>query len=527
MSSNAVSSPFDVKTIGCVALESSDGKQFFANPFILGTASPVLSSILTTTNESKLVKTIDWVPTVVVPEMDKEALDFFLRLLYPIRNPEVSDVSTVLQVFKAGKTYQAGFIEQQITPIISRFLADNAPRVYASACDLNFEDGARLAAQYMLKSRADAKADFNYVPEMEMVSAGAYFRLLWYINCSGDVCKDFKFVHRDLRDGTHALQVAPPIRSNVNTIDWVDAATLKRVPADLMIESSEDDTVRLPAHKALLTVASPVLAERISQLQSKGPKDLPVLRLPESSHVLRVLLQLCYGSVVLTASDCANIHLISAGFAAGKYAMPRVCDAVQKVFHSHLLLTEPILAYLLAACCGSNAEARIAARNSLRIRGEYPYLPGMENVPAKIYYRLLRYRRDVKVAAQAVIDEFEKQHLKVEAVNEVASLVPTSTSDLGSESSASNSIVPALAATALELTSITVTLTAGPSKASGQTSPFAFTPIQGSGASASALPSPGYFSGCHGLKLSTRLSWNKFQELERLVKEAIDKVRRT
>ncbi|KZT07324.1 uncharacterized protein LAESUDRAFT_758738 [Laetiporus sulphureus 93-53] len=113
---------------------------------------------------------------IIPMEEDNETLDRLLRLCYPISPPDLDDVNQLSSVLKAARKYLMDDVVQMVC-IQMRKLAKTVPlRVYALALQFGLEEEARFAAKCSLAIPLRDK----YVPELEDITGGAYYRILDY-----------------------------------------------------------------------------------------------------------------------------------------------------------------------------------------------------------------------------------------------------------------------------------------------------------------------------------------------------------
>ncbi|TFK80481.1 hypothetical protein K466DRAFT_591822 [Polyporus arcularius HHB13444] len=212
-----------------------------------------------------------------------------------------------------------------------RAAASDAPlSVWAAACRIGVESVAHHAASLALRLKLDLtshKLDF-----LEGVSAADYFRLRQFHRLRG--------IHR-LRgkvDDTFRLLTPPlvddprrPTEAVLSTLPPREILPDMPYP-DLICRTSDD--VNFKVHRAILSVASPVLYSRIKGVLSDreeggdSTSSLPVLELAESSRVLAALLRMCYPTITELPPHLDNYAALL--FAAEKYQMARIQDDIRK-----------------------------------------------------------------------------------------------------------------------------------------------------------------------------------------------------
>ncbi|THH27013.1 hypothetical protein EUX98_g7174 [Antrodiella citrinella] len=295
----------------------------------------------------------DGSPVIPVTETSK-VMDKLLRLVYPVNMPSLDDVAEVAEVLLVGRKYQMSSAGMSVlSSAFDKFASSLPLRCFALACKFGMEDKARRAAKCLLTKKAlslkmsEDPSDMASVPEVEHVTAGALFRLQWYSRMRGNVAEFFQFIDRSHDDGTtedssqSPVSVPSPNDESEPTDDdtklepiiagWLTfSAQLDRIPADLHVHSSIDSTVDLPAHKLVLALSSPVLADKIARSTARDDSDagLPVICLSEDGEILQHLLQFCYGSFG-SIIDSESLDLDSDMFvhiirAAQRYSMDKI-----------------------------------------------------------------------------------------------------------------------------------------------------------------------------------------------------------
>ncbi|TCD64217.1 hypothetical protein EIP91_004352 [Steccherinum ochraceum] len=340
-------------------------------------------------------------------------IDGLLRLIYPVEDPPLDTLSSIVDVLRTGRKYQVS--NAVMHPVSQAFnkLAETQPlQVFATACRFEMEDEAMEAARRALKVQKsmedseEKKLTGAYVDEMEHVSAGAYFRLQWYLSVDGKVNDSFKFIRRDVADGTTEPEVESFLKDvesegDEETTDFDEHAldaygAFSRLLADLHVQSSIDPSVDFPVHQSILIIHSPVLADEITKPLSIHSDGLPVIHLPIDRDLLHRLLQLCYGALTVledpSTYDIDSKMLLRLVEIAKKYDMPRIVDAARVMLRA-FLASDPMPAYFVAVACGWSHAAHEAARYAIEVPDiQWEYVAQMEHCPAKAYYNFLRYK---------------------------------------------------------------------------------------------------------------------------------------
>ncbi|THH29697.1 hypothetical protein EUX98_g4508 [Antrodiella citrinella] len=412
-----VSHPFDVKTSCAVRLRSADNVDFFVNAVIATMASPVFAKMLLPGNIENLAREEDGTAIIHLPEWRAVVVDTILRIIYPsMRNPDIPSVSHIYAVLKAARQFDMGLVQQVAQSSLAQFVPSDPVRVFAVACAFGFEKEAADAAQAAIHCRkAFQHFRFEYLPEMQDVSAGMMSRFSFFVNKFGSVPNAFSFIYPTAGASPALSSGYSGIKPGAELIKVADSCTLthaifSRIPNDLIVYSSVNAEETFSTHKFAVMVSSPVLADRLRDVSLSG---LPKLVLPESVEVLRCLLRNCYRALNLDvdvvderAGGDRTRCLVGVALAAAKYKMA----AVVKLAHGDLLslieTLDPLEAYFVASLFGWEVEARLAARNAVEMLPDFHYVPVMEEASAMSYTRLLQYRVSVQEAVKGVVKEY-------------------------------------------------------------------------------------------------------------------------
>ncbi|TCD64214.1 hypothetical protein EIP91_004349 [Steccherinum ochraceum] len=435
-----------------VYLLSSDNVKFYCHKVNLALASPFFSDMFSLPplpphtppdegGSQSSPETIDGRPVVPMTE-SSTTVDALLRLVYPVERPTRATLLEYTELLRVGRKYL--FTDVVLRPLTQAFhaLSESSPlQAFGIACRFDMEEEAMQAAKHAVKLKEDrgkaaAKVEGEYAAEMEGVSAGMYFRLQWFLRNDGDVPDAFRFITRSVDDGTTELpakkasssseeKLVSEAGSSPATVEEaedgvpvVSDGLFDRIPADVEIHSISDPSARINAHKSVLAMASPLLADKLSTLPD-AKDGLPVLTLHEDAKTLRVLLQFCYGILTSlehpTTTDLDATLFFQVVTAAQKYGMTRVEDAAKLVLRPYLS-TDPLAAYFVAVSVSSSSsssssdwqtEIRTAARHAVDVPDvDRLYVDQMEVSPAKSYYNLLQYRSKCIDAVSEIKDQY-------------------------------------------------------------------------------------------------------------------------
>ncbi|THH29683.1 hypothetical protein EUX98_g4494 [Antrodiella citrinella] len=421
--------PFD-RTDADIILMSSDSTLFLVHTLILSLASPVFADMLTLgqrARSSNSEGSVEEVPPLVAVSEGSKPLDAFLRLIYPVDRPTLSELRDVADVLEVSQKYQVSTaITRYAIDVMHRFIPSHPLSVFAVSCRFDLESDARAAA-CVASSNAMSRANFSYVAEMDHISAGAFFRLRLHLGRGASPLPNedwntFSFIHRNPADrlmplndngldtATKSSTAADPL------VGWLNFGLFKREPANVTLRTS--DAVHFPSHRFPLSLSSPILAHQISQAANATSMDSEVVvDVPESSQLLHLLLCSCYGVPLQLASTDRGLlsQLVGLVHAARKYEMLRTVDQA-RIFLQGALKDEPLRAYFIAVSLGWHVEAQAAARLAVTDCNTPDigkvYVSEMEDVGAKAYYNLLAYDVAVQSSIGDVIRHYSRRTMK-------------------------------------------------------------------------------------------------------------------
>ncbi|KZT21596.1 hypothetical protein NEOLEDRAFT_1139217 [Neolentinus lepideus HHB14362 ss-1] len=175
-----------------------------------------------------------------------------------------------------------------------------------------------------------------------------------------------------------------------NAITICDALT-----PDLTISTS--DGVKFWVHKSILSIQSPIFRDMLVVCGiSHGH-----ISVTEDRHAIEGLLRFCYAADEQAPVD-DTAKLWSIRMAARKYMVEGVERRVMQYVKDRIC-DEPLRVYALACRDGCEAEAKDAARSTLRQPAMPAYVAELEEMTGGALYRLTQYRQQC-VAAVASLD---------------------------------------------------------------------------------------------------------------------------
>jgi len=175
--------------------------------------------------------------------------------------------------------------------------------------------------------------------------------------------------------------------------------------ADVILRSSDMEPVDFRAFKLLLSLSSPFFTELFTLPQPSTPytyseecldgRRTPVIQMTEDAETLRILLGFCFPISTHELPKLTSLQGIQkVAEAAVKFEM----DGIVKYLRCELLAprfveSQPLRAFAIAYRHGWDAEARKAARYTLRHPVEVPFVPELEYISGATLYRLQEYHR--------------------------------------------------------------------------------------------------------------------------------------
>ena len=414
-STSWASSPFN-RDDGDIIFRSSDLVHFALHKVILVISSPVFADLFSLGQGDVLEpeKSTNGIPIISVPE-SSTILDLFLRILYPLEKPSVTDLPTIASLLETGRKYQVPSVSKPMSTALNAHLTTDPCRVYAIACRFNMEAYARAAALHAVKMRFQSA--FIYVPEMKLITAGSYYRFLYHLRRGSTPVSDaywgqFSFIERNPNDGVpYKARSSAPLPT-----PWDIADALRACAADITICSSEG--VEFRVHKVIVSVTSPVLKGLVDTGTLKDPQA--VIDIAESSHSASELLKCCYGHSFDIPPDPDDNTLVSVcerARLAQKYEVASAITQARLAFRYCLKAggtSDPLLGYYLAIGLRWPDEAAFAARLAIfdtRKDILSTYIPEMETFSAEVFYNLLKYDDACKTARDAVIKQYQTRTL--------------------------------------------------------------------------------------------------------------------
>ncbi|KAH9893459.1 hypothetical protein C8Q73DRAFT_791312 [Cubamyces lactineus] len=408
----AAAPPFD-RHDADIMIRSADGIDFRVHSQILNVASPIFEDMIAVAQpEVEDTSSGRHIPTVTLVE-DGRTLDTLLRLCYPV---EISDAPWVLEdipaILDAAMKYiMSGPISVLVKELIT-FAKARPLQVWATGCQFGLEKVARAGAEAALHFRQLGTYNFarEFVPvetfleTVRGVSAGHYFRLLEFQRRDGAVPSAFTLTS-PTKQGSNANS------SSASSATAVADDFFASLPyPDVICRAA--DGIDLPLHKALLSMASPVLGNRVqprrldaaeqSRVNSTGTM-LPVITCAEDGAVLSTLLRFCYPGDHPLPND--PLSLLAILDVAERYQMARIVGVIKKYWET-IIVQDPLSAYFAAVVSGMEDDVRRAARHTLRLELSSNYVPEMEVCQPHMYHKLLDYHERAQNSAVAVASMF-------------------------------------------------------------------------------------------------------------------------
>ena len=218
--------PFNRPTAD-ITFSTCDGVVYLLHKSILSIASPFFEDMFSLTQPPDGTDTASPdLETITITE-DSQTFDTLLRHLYPVDRPRFLTLASLIPVLEAAIKYQISSTVSVLRETIIRFLETDTLDVYATACRLDLEDEARLAAVKWksLSSWDDASPDFSetsagisYKPEGQIsrISAGSFFNLLRFMRT--DTVSNMRFTANPASSASPTLPCVPEDQSSCDVV---------------------------------------------------------------------------------------------------------------------------------------------------------------------------------------------------------------------------------------------------------------------------------------------------------------------
>ena len=401
-------SPFNRARGGDVALLSSDNVLFYVGRSVLVDASPFFRDMFSLEQPPHPTPSSGFEVEDALPfPEDSSIVEMLLRLCCGLTEAVVKDIPTISRVLEAARKYQLRDVRDVAKQWIWAHVYTLPLQVYAFSCRYNLEEEAAAAAEVWKERfvhkfrRADsgfsmAVEGASYIPEMDDISSGAYFRLLQYVRTPSDSVdwRPFSFCRPQFSSAYRNAQKrleqpkrdVPPLlfsEAHAQSVDFVLKST---------------DGLEFGVHKLVLELAGGKrLLEGATELTSEG---LPLCRAGAIGWVLAKVVQLCYPlGAPGVFQDLPAVQEILRF--ASKYEMAPIIN-MAKAQLMQLVQSAPLRIYFIAAENGWIEEAGLAARALSIHQIEDQYVPEMEDVSARAYYRLLRYYHECRTVINRI-----------------------------------------------------------------------------------------------------------------------------
>ena len=181
--------PFNKRTADII-LRSSDHVDFRVRQSILAEASPVFESTFSLPQlpenrkrkERDEAEYRDGVQVITLAEGSR-VLDALLRFCYPVEDPLLPTLKVTCEVLEAARKYDMAYVVAQVKKQFLARAAQQPLQAYIVAVTRGWVEEMREAARCTL--RREIRWD-SYIPEMELISAGAWYRLRAYHSACSD-----------------------------------------------------------------------------------------------------------------------------------------------------------------------------------------------------------------------------------------------------------------------------------------------------------------------------------------------------
>ncbi|RDX54026.1 hypothetical protein OH76DRAFT_1057744 [Lentinus brumalis] len=397
--------PFDRSDADFI-MRTSDGVEFRVHRLILSMASSVFEGMFSIPKPSALLSDPN-IPDISIPE-DSETIDLYLRICYPLIDPEVPTLLLLRKVVTAGFKYDAPMVVHAMKRELRqpRFMDKDPLHVFVIACLWEWEEEAKVAAENV----ALAGIMVGLFPELlDEISAGAYYRL----QKLGRTRRRSKNKASEPRHSVNFNGILPlcrrlPLREPPvrNAIPFTPQYPFTSIDgADVILRTT--DSVDFFVHRTIINFASPTFFDTLVQertMSEERDQDVEhraVHLVSEDSDVLDVLLRMCY-PVEHPHIASAEVYL-DVAFAAHRYQFRKVEQTLLKSW-SEYSKGAPLRFYFAAVQCGWQAEAKACALQLVTTLSpgdmDNAYVPEMEAASSVPYRHLISYAQACRKAAK-------------------------------------------------------------------------------------------------------------------------------
>ena len=158
-----------------IILRASGGKEFHAHKLILSLASPVFGDMFSIPQPSNRSSQI---PIVDVGD-PPEALELFLQVIYPFRNPPIDDVETIASLLRLADKYNSKVaLDAHKDYLPSMCISPPPIHMYAALCAYGREKEAQAAAR---RVSFVSLAHLNSCPLLRLMTVEHYQRLINFL----------------------------------------------------------------------------------------------------------------------------------------------------------------------------------------------------------------------------------------------------------------------------------------------------------------------------------------------------------
>jgi BTB/POZ domain len=286
--------PFNRKDSDII-FRTADNVDFYVHKPVVRIASPVLDDLVTKASVSQ-ISMLEGRPVVQVPE-NNTVLNALLRFCYPTPRPTFSTLPEIRDVLCSANDYELRFVIDALREPLLSYAEELPVQVYCIACRNNMEECARTAAEYAVRGPFWE----TYVPEIEFITAGAYWKLLAYYWDNNKAKRRPKLrkspkLHwrtQDLQLSVPSTKPPSPLTSTA-TFPFDNASD-----GDIILLSA--DGVQFRAHKIILAMSSGFFKDMFNIPQGSAKPSTStseslacVIPFTESSETLDSLLRTIY-----------------------------------------------------------------------------------------------------------------------------------------------------------------------------------------------------------------------------------------
>ena len=196
-----------------VILRASGGEEFHAHKLILSLVSPVFRDMFSVPQPSPAESSE--LPIVDLSD-PSEALEPFLQIIYPTRNPLINDVDTLTSVLRLADKYDAKSVLDVHKDHLPSMCSNFSPiEMYAILSACGREEEAGTAAR---RVSFTSLGTLDSSPLLQLITTAQYQRLMSFMTARDRRMREIVTKHHEAIAGGYPLDNDPVPRSYFTTI---------------------------------------------------------------------------------------------------------------------------------------------------------------------------------------------------------------------------------------------------------------------------------------------------------------------